>query len=205
MGQGPRGTFLCCTLGRELVQRLGNSRRTEQVHLDGTVQGRVERDRCGAVDHDVAGGEEFAPCLVEREAVASDVAGNRMQAAGDLVVEPIAELAAESVETVVAEDLAPRSLGRSVALPGADDDHDLASGHASKQALDERGSDEACRPGHGDPPGGELVEYHECVSSTRLRRSTLTIQVVCGCQLFGGSERAGAGFFGTGRLGFGGV
>jgi hypothetical protein len=91
-----------------------------------------------------------------------------VEPAPDLVVEALAELAAEPVETVVAKDLAPGSLGRWVALARADEHDDLASGHASEQPLDERRSQEARRSGYGDSPAGELVGDHECVSSTRL-------------------------------------
>ena len=76
--------------------------------------------------------------------------------------------AAEAVEAVVAQDLAPGALGRPLTLAGADEHDDLAVGHAAQQPLDERGSEEARRPGHGDSPAGELVAYHGSVSSTRV-------------------------------------
>ena len=65
----------------------------EQVHLDGAVQRGVEGHRRRTVDHDVAGRQQVPPVLVEAETVAPDVSGDRVQPAGDLVVEPLAELA----------------------------------------------------------------------------------------------------------------
>ena len=81
------------------------------------------------------------------------------------------ELAAEPVEAVVAQDLPPSALRRTLVLARSDDHHDLASRHATEQPLDERCSEKARRPGHGDSPAGELVGNHRCVSSTRSPKS----------------------------------
>ncbi len=59
------------------VAEVGDARRPEQVDLDGRVERRVERDRCRRVDHGVARGEDRPIGVVQAEAVAGDVAGDR--------------------------------------------------------------------------------------------------------------------------------
>ena len=118
-------------LGGELFQGLGDPRRTEQVDLDGAVQGSVEGDGGGRVDHDVARAQQGPSRLVEGEPVASDVAGDRVEAPGDHVIEARTELGPEAIEAVVAQDLAPGALDGSLALARADEYDDLAFGHAS--------------------------------------------------------------------------
>ena len=159
------GQLLCSTFpGRgltgELAQSLGDTRGTEQVHLDGTVQGGVKGHGRGGVDHDVTGPEQGAPSLVEPEPVLSHVSGDGVETAGDDTVKAFAQLTAESVEAVVAQDFSPRALSGPLVLAGPDDHDYLASGHAAKQPLDERCSEKARRPGHGDSPAGELVADH---------------------------------------------
>ena len=222
MGQARSDAFLPGPLGGELSQGVGHPQRAEQVHLDGAVQGRVEGHRRRSVNHDVAGAEQASPDLVEGEPVSSHVRGNRANAPGDHLLEAPAELGAQAVEAVVAENLAPGALRGSLVLAGAHEQDDLASGDAPEQALDERRTEEARPPGNSDPPAGEIVGYHECVSSTEVPKS-LTIstpQVAQGLAGragwagigFGrshylvGSARAGSRFFGAGRrTGFGGV
>jgi hypothetical protein len=100
-----------------------------------------------------------------------------VEAPGDHVIEACTKVFPEAIEAVVAQDLAPGALDGSLALARADKYDDLAFRHASDQALDERRSKETRGPGHGDPPTGELVGYHECVSSTELPRR-LTISTI---------------------------
>ena len=168
MGQSLCSTLLGRCLTGERAQSLGHTRRTEQVHLDGTVEGGVKGHSRGGMDHDVTRPEQGAPSLVEPEPVLSHVSGDGVETAGDDTVKAFALLNAESVEAVVAQDFSPCALNGPLVLAGPDDHDYLAFGHAAKQPLDERCSEEARRPGHGDSPGGELVADHRSVSSTRL-------------------------------------
>ncbi len=60
-----------------LVAEVGDARRPEQVDLDGRVERRIERDRCRRVDHGVAARKDRSVGVVQSEAVAGDVAGDR--------------------------------------------------------------------------------------------------------------------------------
>ena len=84
--------------------------------------------------------------VVEQETVASDVAGDRVESPSDNGIEVIAELSSETIEAVIAEDIATSPLCRGLALAGAHEHHYFAFGHASEQALDERHAEEAGRP-----------------------------------------------------------
>ena len=55
-----------------------------------------------------------------------------------------AQLAAQSIERVVAEDLAGDAVA-GAASSGAHDEHQLAVGHGAQESLDERGAEEAGR------------------------------------------------------------
>ena len=111
-------------------------------------------------------------------------------------------------------------------LAGPDDHDHLAFGHATEQPLDERCSEKARRPGHGDSPAGELVGITGVFLAPGHRRAgasaaetgwgggptpigpdVVALPFEFGSdQRFGVSARAGAGFFGAGRRGaFGGV
>ena len=185
-----RDALLCCTLGREASSTSATA--TDRAGSPRRHRPRARRtDRCSAVDHDVAGGEELRPA-------SSSPRPSRLTSPA--IVWRRRAISPSNRSPSSPRSRSKQSLRRISRSLFARPERCAARGgraprprirDASKQALDERGSEEACRPGHGDPPGGELVEYHECVSSTRLWRSTLTIQVVCRCQLFGGSERAG--------------
>jgi len=61
---------------------------------------------------DVARRQHPAPLVVEIEPVPADVARDRYETTLDLIGEGLAPLAAQAVETVVANDLAHRALGR---------------------------------------------------------------------------------------------
>src|SRR5690606_25978057 len=76
-----------------------------------------------------------------------------------------AQLGAQAVEGVVAEDLPPGPLGRAGALAGADEQHELGAGHRAEQPLDERGAEEAGAAGDGDAPAVEGLRYHAPVST----------------------------------------
>ena len=94
MGEGLRDARACGPFIGEFVQDLGDARGAEQVHLDGAVQGRVEGHRGRGVDDDVTRPEQGSPGLVERQPVSSDVAGDRVETAGDHIVKTLAKLTA---------------------------------------------------------------------------------------------------------------
>ena len=135
------------------VAQIGDARRTEQVDLDGGVERRVERHRSGGVDHGVAAGEDRPIDVVQAEPVAGDVAGDRGDPAGHggEVDALFGALRAQPVEGVVLEDLAVGAARGAGSLAVADEQHQLAVGDRSQQALDERGADESGRAGDGDP------------------------------------------------------
>jgi hypothetical protein len=174
MGQGLGDTFLGGPFSSKLPQGVRDTQRTEKVHLDGPVQGRVECHGRGSVNDDVTRPEHGSPSFVERKPVSSHVPANRVKTPGDHFFESIPELPPEAVEAVVAENLPSGPFGGPLTLPGAHEHDDFAFGHAAKQSLHKRCSEEARRSGHGDSPAGELVGYHESVSSTRVPKSLTT-------------------------------
>ena len=98
----------------ELVEHGDDPARTQQVDLDGRIQRRVEGHRRRRVDDEVAAGQGSPALVVEAETVPGDVAPDDRDPAGDLGLErrPPAELVAQAVEGVVAEDLPLGPLGR---------------------------------------------------------------------------------------------
>jgi hypothetical protein len=147
------------------VERLDDAAGTEEVHLDRAVERRVEGDRGGRVDDDVAAGQRGPALVVEAEAVGADVAGDRGDPPGDLVVEPVAQLPAQPVEGVVAEDLAPGPLGDARALARADQQHQLAPRHRPQQPLDQGGAEEPGAAGDGDALAVEGLGDHANLST----------------------------------------
>ena len=71
-----------------------------------------------------------------------------------------AQLGAQAVERVVADDLALDALGRRRPPAGPHEQDELAVGHGPQQPLDQRGADEAGRPGDGDARAGECLGDH---------------------------------------------
>ena len=100
--------------------------------------------------------------LVEAEAVGADVAGHHLHPAGDHLVEGrlAAELLAEPVEAVVLEDLALGALLDGAHAAGPDEEHELAAGGRSQQALDQSGAHEAGGAGDEDALAGKVVPDH---------------------------------------------
>ena len=72
---------------------------------------------------------------------------------------------AQAVEGVVAEHLACRTARDVRPLAGADQQHQLATGHAAQQPLHERRAQEAGAPGHGDALSLESLGDHLCLST----------------------------------------
>ena len=116
MGQGLRGALAVAALSaascfRVSATRGGPSRFTSTAPSRGAS--KVTEAAAWITMSQAA--EQGAPGLVEREPVACDVAADRVETAGDDVVEVLAELTAQSVEAVVAQDLparcVPRALG----------------------------------------------------------------------------------------------
>ena len=121
------------------------------------------------MDDDVARREHGAVGLVEAEPVGADVTGDRGDATGDLVVERVAELGAQVVEGVVADDLLLHPLVRGRAPAGTDHEHQLAPGNRPDEPLDEGGADEPGRTGDGDPsPRERLGDHGDDVYHSRL-------------------------------------
>jgi hypothetical protein len=175
-----------------LPDGLGDAARTEQVHLDGTVEGGVEADGCSRVDDDVAAGEHFPAGLVEVETVSPHVAGDRHEPPLDLGLEAFAELGPQAVEAVVAQDLPPCAVGRRQPLTRSHEYDDLAVGHTAQQALDEGGPKEAGCPSDGNSLPGEIVCDHrqdyffnQALSLLVGSGSGCTVGGVCRCGLGG--------------------
>ena len=109
-------------LAGELEERRRHPGRTEQVDLDRAVERRVEADGGGASGRRCRSVARSRPPLGSRPRPSvADVARDRGEPAGDLVVEAVAELGAQAVEAVVAEDLAAGPLGGALAPARADE------------------------------------------------------------------------------------
>ena len=111
-------------------------------------------------------GEGGAAGVVEAEPVGADVAGDGRDPLGHQRGEAVlAVLLAEPVEGVVAEDLPLGPLLDGGPAARADEQHELAVGHAAQQPLDERGAEEAGAAGDGDALAGELLGDHGTLST----------------------------------------
>ena len=109
----------------------------------------------------VATGEHVTVGGRQAEAVGADVAGDRRDALGRDLLEALrAELAAQPVEGVVAQQLALDAPSGRGALAVTDEQHQLAARHRAQQPLHERGPDEAGRPGDGDASAGQGLGDH---------------------------------------------
>ena len=91
-----------------------------------------------------------------------DVTGDRGDAAGDgrEVDAKFGALRTQSIERVVLEDFTVGPACGTRSLTVAHEQHELAVGHRSEQALDERRADEPGRAGDGDPFPGERFGDH---------------------------------------------
>jgi hypothetical protein len=128
----------------QVVEGLGDAAGAEQVDLDRAVERRVEGHGGRAVDHDVAAGQRGPAGVVEAEAVGADVAGDHLHPPLDGGVElGLAQLLAQPVEGVVAEDLAAGPRLHRRPLAGSDEQHQLTAGNGPQQALDQGGAEEA--------------------------------------------------------------
>jgi hypothetical protein len=153
------GDQVRCDAGR--VEHIGDARRADEVHLDGGVDRRVER-HCGCgVDHDVAPGEERGVVGGQPQAVGPDVAGDHPEATTGLGRQAVASpVRPQAVERAVAQDLTLDALGGRRPAAGSHQQHQLAVGDGSQQALDQRRADEARRSGDGDPLASERLGDH---------------------------------------------
>ena len=150
----------------EVVQRLHDAGRTEQVHLDGGVERGVERHGGRGVDDDVARRERRPTRVVEGEAVGGDVAGDGRDALRHHRREAVlAELLAQAVEGVVAEDLPLGPLLDGGATAGPDEQDELAAGHAAQQPLDQGGPQEAGASGDRDALAVQSLRDHPPLST----------------------------------------
>ena len=147
-----------------LAEQLCHPHRAQKVDLDGRVQGRLEADGGGRVHHDVRGGEQAPVLFVEPQAVDGNVTADDAHPALHLGVEVPAQLLTEAVEAVVAEDLAPGSLGGRCTPPGPNQQHNLAVRHRPKEALDQRRAEKACG-----------ARYRHALARKRLRYHTLLL------------------------------
>ncbi len=114
------------------------------------------------MDHGVAAGEDCPVGVAQSQAIAGDVAGDRGDATGDgrEVDALFGALRTQSIERVVLEDLTVGPACGTRSLTVADEQDELAVGHRSQQALDERRADEPGRAGDGDPFPGERFGDH---------------------------------------------
>jgi hypothetical protein len=88
-----------------LSERRCNPGRAEQVDFYRCVEGCIEADRGGRVHDRRTGRQKFPACVVKAEPVHGDVAGDREDAPRCLGVKAFAELAAKSLEAVIAQDI----------------------------------------------------------------------------------------------------
>jgi hypothetical protein len=146
-------------------ERLGHPPRAQQVDLDGGVERRVEADGGGRVDYHVAAGQFGPPAVVQAQPVGGHVARHHRDPPGDLVVEPVAQLAPQPLEAVVAEHLPAHPFGCRRPPPGPDQQHQLAAGHGPQQSLHERGAEEPGGAGHRDPLARQRFRDHRELST----------------------------------------
>ena len=134
--------------------------RSEQIDLDRRVERVVERNGGRAVNHDVGAAESSRVGFVETKAIDGHVAGDDAQLAACTVAELVAPLLAQSVEGVVAQNLAfdPPVDIASPRLPHEEDQVAIVDG--AQQTLDERCTEEPCAPGDGYPFPGECLCDH---------------------------------------------
>ncbi len=146
----------------------------EQVHLDSGVQWRVERHRGGRVDDDVAEGESGAARVVEGQAIGAHVAADGVDPLSHHVGEAVlAVLGAQPIEGVVAEDLPLGPLLHGGPATRADEQDELAAGHAAQQPLDQGRAEEPRAPGDGDALAVQALRDHRiCLPSGRWARRT---------------------------------
>ncbi len=135
--------------------RGGDAGRTEQVDLDGRVEGSVEAHRGRRVHDDVAFRQDSEPFVVEPEPVGAHVAREGGHPLCHLRPEPGTELGTKTVEAVVAQYLALDSLGGGSPATGPDEEDHSALGNRAQEALDERGAEEAGGPSHEEAPPGQ--------------------------------------------------
>ena len=151
-----------------VVQQIRDAGRAEQVHLDGTVERRIERDARGRVDDDIARGERGSIRVVQSESIGSDVAGHHRQTSCHRGVEVGSEFGAQTIEGVVLQDLLAHSIDGRRATAVANQQHHRAVGDGTQQSLDQSGTDEAGGPGDGDAPSGKTFGDHGAICSTPL-------------------------------------
>ena len=135
----------------------GHPGRPQEVDLHGRVQGGVEADRGGRVDHHVAAGQGVEPGGVQTEPVGGHVAGHRAHPGVHLVVEPVAQLLTQAVEAVVLQDLLGRPLTGRGPPAGADQQDDPAVGDAAQDAFDQGGPQEPGGAGDEEAPARQGV------------------------------------------------
>ena len=95
----------------------------EKVDLDRGVEGGVEGHRCRRVDDEIAGGQLGETLRVEAQAVLADVARHGHDPPCHVVGEGVAQLGAEPVEAVVADDLLHGAIKRSRPPARTDGEH----------------------------------------------------------------------------------
>ena len=141
--------------------RTGPSRLTSTASSIGESNDTVAAEWM-TMSHDA---ERLAARVVEPEAVGADVTGDDRDPPRHLLVEAARPARAEAVEGVVAEDLPLHPLRGRARRPGADQQDELAVGHRTQEPLDQRGAEEAGRPGDGDAPAGEGLPDHLALST----------------------------------------
>ena len=143
----------------DLEQGGSNPRRPEEVDVYGGVEGRIEVNSGGRMDHGRTTRKKFSASIVQAEAVNTDIAGYREDPPGCLFGEARAELLAEAVEAVIAEHVPVHALlGPSPA--GAYEEHDLGLRQAAQHPLGQGGAQEARCAGDRDAATGERLSEH---------------------------------------------
>ena len=103
--------------------RISHAAWTEEVDLHRSIEWGVEGDRSRGMDNDIAPRQLVETIGVESEPILAHVPGHSDDAACHLVGERIAELVAESVEAIVADDLLHSPIERRGPPARADGEH----------------------------------------------------------------------------------
>ncbi|CAB4617089.1 unannotated protein [freshwater metagenome] len=151
----------------EFVADSRNASRSKKIDFNRRIERRIETHGCSGVDDDVATGKNGAACIIEAEAIATDIACNRCDSTGGHFGESVfAKVVAQSVERVVLQNFARDPLFNSGASAGTNQQHDLAIGHRAQKSLKKIGAQETGGAGDEQPFAGKCVTNHEQMFTT---------------------------------------
>ena len=110
----------------------------------------------------VATGEYCTTSIIETKPIAAHVASDGSDATSGHLGEPVfAEFGAQTIEGVVFQNLASHALFNGGTSTWTHEQHDLAIGPRSEQALEQVGAEETGGAGDEEPFAGECFTNHE--------------------------------------------